>query len=505
MGTRNGAVEVDLDGLAKLWAKNKSRVLFELISNAHDPKGTTEITVHLAKVNPDGADRLYRIQVVDNNPTGFTDLSHSWTMFADSEKKNDPDALGMFNLGEKLVIAVAKEVTIITVNKGVRFDDKGRHPLRKYTGCGSAVEVLITLTEAEYTEMCDLMKMFIPRDSVKVSFNGQELPRRTPITCFEMTLPVPLADSIASDMRMSKRKCLVDIYEPLAGETPHLYGLGIPVVENNSKWHYMVHQKVPVPFDRDNVPPSYLHKLHVECVNHMHTFLMPDDVNETFVKVALEDEQITGDAFRDIRIKKHGEKVVIHDPNFPEATKRAIAEGYVPLYGKSESTGFFGNNRRFGDVKTAQEVTPQAVPFGDGPPLKLLDPKKMTVGMRLFGEFACMLFRQIVSKDGMLSIIWANDSGWPYSMTFGKVGLSGGGLTVNVGRLGYEWFNRAPADTADIIDLLIHEFGHYYKKHPKMDDHLSSDYYNALTALAGRATVLALQQPKLFTKFRAKL
>jgi hypothetical protein len=496
---RTNSVVVDLDGLAKLWAERKSRLLFELLSNAHDTKGAKNIFVTIEKVNPDEGDRAYRIRVVDDHPQGFADLSHAYTMFADSEKKNDPEANGMFNLGEKLVIAVSREVTIISTSGGLKFDDAGRHHLRRKTETGSDVEAIVTLTKAEYEEMLKLMGMFIARDEVTVHVNGQVLPHRKPVASFKMTLPMPIAESVAADMKLSKRECDVNIYEPLVGESPMLYGLGVPVVDNNSKWHYHVGQKVPVPFDRDNVPPNYLKLLHVECVNRMYSYIHPENVNDTFVKVAMEDDKIEQGAFHDIRVKKHGEKVVIHDPNFPEATGIAVGEGYIPLYGRSESTGFHKNNRRFNDVKTAQQVTPQAVPYSeDGKPLKLLDEKKITAGMRLVAEYHHLVFKNLVARGGLLSIIWANDSQWPFSATFGRVGL-GGVLTFNVGRLGYDWFNNAPADTASIVRLMIHEFAHYYES-----NHLSADYYRALTDLGARLSVLALKEPKLFRNFRTK-
>jgi hypothetical protein len=74
-----------------------------------------------------------------------------------------------------------------------------------------------------------------------------------------------------------------------------------------------------------------------------------------------------------------------------------------------------------------------------------------------------------------VSVTFAADVGWPFEATYGH-----GQLTFNVGRLGKAWFELA-ANRVAIDDLLIHEFGHHYAS-----DHLSEDYYRALTSIAAR-------------------
>ena len=65
-------------------------------------------------------------------------------------------------------------------------------------------------------------------------------------------------------------------------------------------------------------------------------------------------------------------------------------------------------------------------------------------------------------------------------------------IAFNVGRLGNAFFEY-PANREEIVDLIIHEFGHEYS-----GDHLSRDYYHALTRLAGKAVELALTEPGVF-------
>src|SRR5437879_1725459 len=90
-----------------------------------------------------------RLIVEDDAPEGFKDLSHAFTLFADSTKKRNPEQRGRFNLGEKLVLAISDEVTIRTTKGGIRFDAEGRHNLRVHQPVGSRIECLLRLTAEE--------------------------------------------------------------------------------------------------------------------------------------------------------------------------------------------------------------------------------------------------------------------------------------------------------------------------------------------------------------------
>jgi hypothetical protein len=67
-------------------------------------------------------------------------------------------------------------------------------------------------------------------------------------------------------------------------------------------------------------------------------------------------------------------------------------------------------------------------------------------------------------------------------------------LTLNLAKLGHGWFDAFPANLQEVIDLMIHEFGHH-----DCSDHLSEDYYRALTRLGAKSTLLALTNPGVFS------
>ena len=96
--------DVDKAGLAKLMAgRSKAFVVFELLQNAWD-QNVTQVDV---TVEP-SAGRLVEIKVTDDDPDGFADLRDAYTLFAESRKKANAEQRGRFNLGEKLVLALAK-------------------------------------------------------------------------------------------------------------------------------------------------------------------------------------------------------------------------------------------------------------------------------------------------------------------------------------------------------------------------------------------------------------
>src|SRR6266571_8947496 len=78
---KNRWLDIDKEGLRKsLGQKDKVFLLTEMVSNAWD-EDITKVEVTLSR--PDENNHSW-LRVVDNSPTGWSDLSHSHTMFAES-------------------------------------------------------------------------------------------------------------------------------------------------------------------------------------------------------------------------------------------------------------------------------------------------------------------------------------------------------------------------------------------------------------------------------------
>ena len=114
--------DVDRKGLAKLLERRgKEFLVFELLQNAWD-EDVKVVTAELRRVAGAKRGRRYVLIVQDDDPEGFTDLAHAYTLFADSAKKVDVHKRGRFNLGEKLVLALCESATIVTTKGTVQFN-----------------------------------------------------------------------------------------------------------------------------------------------------------------------------------------------------------------------------------------------------------------------------------------------------------------------------------------------------------------------------------------------
>jgi hypothetical protein len=473
--------EVDKKGLAALMERRgKKFILFELLQNAWDEK-SAHVSVELEKLPGRPA---ARIVVTDDNPDGFADLSHAFTLFAASKKRADPEKRGRFNLGEKLVLSLCERATISTTNGSIVFDHDGRHAKRQSTTKGSSFDGVFKCTAEEFEEIIDAAITVLPPNGVKTTFNKATLPVRKPIIELDAVLPTEISNSEGVLVR-SSRKTRIRVYEPRPGEAPSLYEMGIPVVGTEDKYSYDIGQKTPVSFERENVPPAYLRTLRTLVVNALAEQLTEADANEPWVRDALGDDRCTDEAARRLVELRFGEKAVISDPSDPEANSRAYRAGYTIIHGRHLSAREWNVVKRAEAVQPAGVVTPSPKPFSpDGTPLKEMPVSSWSPAMRAFAHYATDVFAQLVG--GRLSIHLTNDFDWPFRAAYGK-----GDLFVNVVRVGRAWFERLGSE--DMNGLLIHEFGHHYAP-----DHLSDAYHGALCRLGASLTRLALEKPGLF-------
>ncbi len=286
--------DVDKAGLAKLMAgRSKAFIVYELLQNAWD-QNVTRVDVTLV---PLAGSRNVRITVTDDDPDGFADLRDAYTLFAASRKKDNAEQRGRFNIGEKLVLALAKRAMIETTTGPVVFTATGRHKQQSKREAGSRFEADVSMTRAEMTEIDRAVKLLIPPDGIFTTYNGCFFPPRIPVASFEETLPTVVADE-AGVLRKTNRKTLVRVYEPAEGEPAMLYEMGIPVVETGDRFHVDVQQKVPLNMDRDNVTPAYLRTVRVAVLNATHHLIDQEDAPQTWVREACSDDRARSEAVK---------------------------------------------------------------------------------------------------------------------------------------------------------------------------------------------------------------
>lgn len=472
---------VDKKGLAKLMeGRSKAFILHELVQNAWDEASMlVEIVVRVIE-----GTNLVWISVEDDNPEGFADLSHAYTLFAESNKKDDAEKRGRFNMGEKLVLSLAKEAFIETTKGLIEFDSSGRVEKKSRRPRGSIVGLKVPMKRSEMREMIEAARRLIPPHGIRTKINGEEISGRIPLKVFEVTLPTLISDS-EGVLRRTDRKTTIRVSEPAAGETAMIYEMGIPVVETGDRYHVDIQQKVPLNMDRDNVTPAYLKAVRVAVLNHTHQYLNEQEATKTWVRDACSDPNVEKVALKTAIELRFGPNAVTYDPSDREANKISASEDRQLVHGAHLTAGEWENVRRAELLPPAGQVTPSPKPYSpEGKPINLIPPENWSAGMIRVVEFAKIVAHEILGAK--ISVRIANEFNWSAKATYGPTEL-----TYNLARCGHDYFNNGITD--DVIDDIIHEFGHHYEM-----DHLSREYYDALTKLGAKMTRLALNKPELF-------
>jgi len=473
---------VDREGLAKILArKGIANVALEPISNAWDER-CTRVDITLQRIP---GTRNARLVVSDDSPDGFADLRHAYTLFAESRKKSDAGTRGRFNAGDKTVLAMAESASIASTTGTVIFDKDGRRTTRAKTERGSIFNCILKLTQEQIQECEAVIARLIPPHQIQTFFNGELLAHRVPIATSEVTLQTELADG-EGYLRRSQRKTTISIYEPLPGEEPTLYELGVPVCPTGDRFHVSVGQKVPLDIERTSVPEAYLSRVRAFVLQATHEQLTHDDSTSPWVRDALHNhaDMLSDGAVVKVTQLRFGDKVVAFDPSDPEANNLAVAHGWKVIHGGQMSREEWAAVRRTGAVMPAGQVTPSPKPFSpDGTPLTFLAEDKWTPEIHASVRYFHRIAKRLIGRPITIDI--ASEVTWPFAATYG-----GGHLIFNLGRLGHRWF-AGPLHTKN--NLLLHELGH-----ERSGNHLSSEYHDALTELGAKLTQLALEEPELF-------
>jgi len=475
--------EVDKDGLAKLLERRgKQFILYELVQNAWD-EATTVVDIQLQRLPNEEA----RLTVIDDNPAGFKNLAHAFTLFAESDKKGDAEKRGRFNLGEKLVLSLCTAASVTSTKGQVVFDDNGRHETDIATPHGSVFVATLPLTKEEFGDFDEAARRLMPPAGIVTRYNGIKLETRPVLNRIEVILPTELGDP-GGVLRPTTRKTVVEIADPLDGEPAALYEMGIPVVEVDMPWHVNVGQKIPLNMDRDNVKPSYLGKVRAVVAENMAEQLSNESANSAWLRDAINrhGDEMSPETINRLANLRFGEKRVIYDPNDPEANALAAARGYTVIHGGAMGKAEWKAFRDAGAILPSSQVTPSPKPFkASGETLRLQDEDKLTDGMQWFRVYAMMIGHWLMGVD--VTVRLANDPTWHFMGCYG-----GRQLTINVAKVGKKWFD---GPLAPINEFLIHEYGHEYS-----GNHLSDEYHDALCRLGGKLSQLALDQPDLFKR-----
>lgn len=463
--------EVDKDGLRELQdGKPKSFILKELLANALD-EDVTEVKVSLSH-----SGSVATIEVCDDSPEGFKDLTDAYTLFRSCAKRPDPSKRGRFNVGEKQVFAVCKEASIITTKGTVHFDKAGRHYGKAKTDRGSRITVSVRMTAAEYNETCDFIRDVIWPDgiNVRVEIDGESVAvaARQPAWIFMATLPtVALIDGA---MRGTQRQTQVQLFALKPGERGRLYEMGMPICDSDCDYKINVSQRIPMGIDRDTVSEAYLRHLYAEILNVVHEDISEDNASKAWVRSGTTSPRIKGEAIKDVITARYGERVVTYTPGNPVANDDAIAGGFRVVHGSELSSDEWGRIKDYNAIPSSQDI------FGRG----------------VVGATAMAPTPEMEWVGGLIERISKRLMGTTITASFVKSGASvraqyeNQHIMFNVSNLSPVFFN--PANLAGILDLCIHELGHYYGHHTE------SSYHQGITFLGSRLIDLAIREPDFF-------
>ena len=203
-------LEVDTKGLRELQkGKPLTFIINELCQNVFDEQSTKCIIDIVYNSNQ----KLISVRVEDDNPEGFKDITHAYTLFRHTEKRLNPEQRGRFNLAEKQ-IAVCSEKTTIKTTKGTiildTINDK-RIELDEYRKEGSEILVILKGTKKQYDEMIEHTKKIICPKDIEYIVNGNKMPKTDIYKSFKAKLLTELLKN--GIMVKDTRKTSVNLVE----------------------------------------------------------------------------------------------------------------------------------------------------------------------------------------------------------------------------------------------------------------------------------------------------
>jgi hypothetical protein len=478
--------EVDVTNMRKIMAaRDKIFIIREMVQNAWD-EPITRVDILLTPPDENGHSIL---KVTDDSPAGYINLSHSYTMYAESSKANDPTKRGRFNEGEKAVICLALEASVTTVSGQTCFDREHRWAGDKRRKRGSEFYMKFELTPKEYVDICRKTRLLIPPRDIITTFNGHEIPKQGACQIFETRLRTPL------NGRNEPRKTEVRLYDTKPGEA-WLYEMGIPVVElGDDKWSINIMQKVPLGRDRNSVPASYIGDVRVAVFNKYYTKLSPMDACLLSTQAAAAHPKSLKEAVIANLKDRFGDKYALEDTNDKGANLEFVSQGGIVIQRNDLSPEMKRRLKKIRDpkhptktfVKRTGELTPTDI---EVPLDKVVHPDNYDADTEHFVALAERLAPRLINRVVVVKVIDDADAEirgcWQHES---------GVMHVN---LAYQ----DVSDPESSYDLMIHEFAHNTLN---SNAHLKDIFYQTVQELAGKITVLALEEPELFSRWPGKI
>ena len=458
---------VDKAGLAAVATRRGTApLILEPVQNAWDEEGVSRVALTLSPV--EGRRAQAQLRVEDDSPDGFRDLADAYTLYKQSYKIGNPEQRGRFNCGEKFLLSVASEASIISTTGSIFFGPDGRKLGRRKTETGSILTATLKMRRTELDDALVLLRSMIPPQGIETVINGEVLEQRKSIAEGVRTLQTEIKGE-EGGFRLTRRKTSLSIYEVLEGETPHLYEMGIPVDKLDCPWHVDVSQKVPLSVDRGSVRQAFRLDVERHIAEIMAEDISDEEAQGGWIGTALESMEDT-DAIRAVMLARVG-KAVVFNPLAPESNKRAIDAGYAVIHGRQFSKAAWRS------IRSADALTPSSSMFDDGKVesspdgIPEIPESQWTPAMQRLSSYT-QDFAQHACGVTPTVKFW-KDSGLSFA------GLCGGNA------IGFNVAKVKITDQFQVDQLLIHECAHF-----KVSDHLTSAFYDECCRIGARLRTL---------------
>jgi hypothetical protein len=312
------------------------------------------------------------------------------------------------------------------------------------------------------------------------TINGNAIAARASLATICTRLPTELQGDDGL-MKRTERQTELVLYEPATGEG-RLYELGIPVCTTGDTFDVDVRQKVPLRFERESVTDVYLRRVRSAVLAQASHLIDVNAARTSWISQALEAQDLPDKAVSAVIEQRYGKNVVIYDPSDREANKLAVSKGYAVVHGGAFSAAAWSSIKSAGAMRPAGQVTPSPKPWAEQG--HVARPIAPTPQMHHFAQW-CQRMALILLQSPIRVEFYQRFNDPMSAAAYGS-----GCLQFSVSRLGRGWF-EGPITEAH-VDLLLHEFGHHYES-----DHLSRNYYKALTSLGARLALAARSAPDI--------
>ena len=342
---------VSAEGMKELHkGRTPESLVKELIQNAWDEETT------ICRVIVGHRSRNRVLVLVEDDAAGFANIDDAYTLMGETSKRADPEKRGRFNLGEKEVLSVAVYAMVQTVGWTVDFPPEGgREVSRNDRKRGTVVEAMMPWTKADAERLVERLMLFRPPEGCRYTVNDIEVKRREALNVHTATLPTLIQGAPGEPMRPTRRKTELHITGVADPEGKGwIYEMGIPIQPIEAPYDVDVMQKVPMPPNRDTVSETYLQDIYAEVLNSMHQEMTGDEFAETWVRTAVEDNRVSGNAAKSTLTRRYGENVVMWSSD-TAANIEAIDSGFQVLHPKTMSRAEREHLRERGGLQSSKD------------------------------------------------------------------------------------------------------------------------------------------------------